>query len=270
LWGGGGNLTGFEIDIESEGGGVAGWFNESSVMKLIYDLWDTNDDGADDSSIGFGPIYTVMTGAQAATPAFTSIFSFATKLKQSPNFQDSNFVDGLLIEQNINPNIDIWGSTESNDGGAVPPTDVVPIYTDLMLGVTERICTTTQFDNDRDGNKLGEHRYLRLNLAAPTAVTFSMITVAPPSTPADPNYDCLIAAQNDDPEIHVHSDPDFVVWQNGTFASWGVSCEPNSEVAPSENLGAGDFIIDINEFRYEDEDSPVGFPPQICFDFTAN
>jgi hypothetical protein len=211
-----------------------------------------------------------MTGAQAATPAFTSIFSFATKLKQSPNFQDSNFVDGLLIEQNINPNIDIWGSTESNDGGAVPPTDVVPIYTDLMLGVTERICTTTQFDNDRDGNKLGEHRFLRLNLAAPTAVTFSMITVAPPSTPADPNYDCLIAAQNDDPEIHVHSDPDFVVWQNGTFASWGVSCEPNSEVAPSENLGAGDFIIDINEFRYEDEDSPVGFPPQICFDFTAN
>ncbi len=272
LWGGGGNLTGFEIDIESESGGTAGWFNESSVMKLIYDLWDTNDDGAaDNSSIGFGPIYNVMTGAQAATPAFTSIFSFATKLKQSLNDQDNNFIDALLIEQNINPNIDIWGSTESNDGGATRPTeDVFPIYTDLMLGVTERICTTTQFDNDRDGNKLGEHRYLRLNLAAPTAVTFSMITVAPPSTPADPNYDCFIAAQNDDPEIHVHSDPDFIVWQNGTFASWGVSCEPNSEVAPSANLGAGDFIIDINEFRYEDEDSPVGFPPQICFDFTAN
>jgi hypothetical protein len=270
LWVGAGNLTGFEIDIESELGGVAGWFNESSVMKLIYDLWDTDPDGADDSSIGFGPIYNVMTGPQATTPAFTSIFSFATNLKQSPNFQDSNFVDGLLTEQIINPNIDIWGSTESNDGGAVPPTDVFPIYTDLMLGVTERICTTTQFDNDRDGNKLGEHRYLRLNLVAPTAVTFSMITVSPPSTPADPNYDCFIAGQNDDPEIHVHSDPDFIVWQNGNFASWGVSCEPNSEVPPTANLGAGEYVIDINEFRYEDEDSPVGFPPQICFDFTAN
>jgi len=211
----------------------------------------------------------VMTGPQAATPAFTSIFSFATDLKQSLNAQDNNFVDGLLIEQIINPNIDIWGSTESNDGGAVPPTDVFPIYTDLMLGVTERICTTTQFDNDRDGNKLGEHRYLRLNLAAPTAVTFSMITVSPPPSTPPPGFDCTV--DPDDPESHKHSDPDFIVWQDGNFVWWGVSCEPNSEVTTTPNaLAAADYVIDLNDFRHEDEDSVVPYAEQVCFDFTVN
>jgi hypothetical protein len=270
LWSGGGNLTGFEIDIESEAGGTAGWFNEMSVMKLIYDLWDTNDDGADNSSIGFDEIYSVMTGPQATTAAFTSIFSFATNLKQSLNAQDNNFVDALLTEQVINPNIDIWGSTETNDGPGTPD-DVLPIYEDLVLGVTKQVCTNSQFDSDRDGNKLSEHRYLRLNLAVPQSVTFSMITVSPPSTPADPDYDCEVAFQNDDPEIHVHSDPDLYVSSNGSLMWIGASCEPNSEVTTTPGaLAAGDYVIDINEFRHEDEDSPVGFPDQVCFDFAAN
>jgi hypothetical protein len=244
LWSGGGSLTGFEIDIESEAGGAAGWFNEISVMKLIYDLWDTNDDGAaDDSSIGFDEIYSVMTGPQASTDAFTSIFSFATNLKQSLNAQDNNFVDALLVEQVINPNIDIWGSSETNDGPGTPD-DVLPIYEDLVLGVTKQVCTNSQFDSDRDGNKLSEHRYLRLNLAA---------------------------FQNDDPEVHVHSDPDLYVWRNGSLMWIGGSCVPNSEVTTTPGtLAAGDYVIDINEFRHEDEDSPVGFPEQVCFDFTAN
>jgi hypothetical protein len=266
----GNQLDGFEIDIESEGGGVSGWFNEISVMKLLYDLWDTNPDGADNSSIGFGPIFDVMTGPQAATSAFTSIFPFATDLKLSLNAADNAFVDALLTEQMINPNIDIWGSTETNDGPGTPD-DVLPIYEDLVLGVTKRVCTNSQFDSDRDGNKLSEHRYLRLNLAVPQSVTFSMITVSPPSTPADPNYDCEVAFQNDDPEVHVHSDPDLYVSSNGSLMWIGGSCEPNSEVTTTPGaLAAGDYVIDINEFRHEDEDSPPGFPEQVCFDFTAN
>jgi hypothetical protein len=265
----GGNLSGFEINAESEGGGTAGWFNETSVMKLLYDLGDTDDDGADNSSIGFTPIYDAMTGPQAATAAFTSIFSFATELKASLNAQDNTFVDALLAEQNIVTTVDIWGSTETNDGPGTPP-DVLPVYTDLTLGVTTQICLNSQFDSGRDGNKLSEHRYLTLDVPAAQAVTFSMIAVAPPSTPVDPNYDCIIAVQNDDPEIHVHSDPDLIVWQDGNFVTWGVSCEPNSEVTSPTNLSAGMYVIDINEFRHEDEESPAGFPEQICFDFTAN
>jgi hypothetical protein len=261
-----GDLTGFDINAESEAGGTRGWYNESSVMKLVYDLWDTNDDGADNSSIGFGPIYDVMTGAQAATPAFTSIFTFATELKQSLNAQDNTFVDALLAEQNIVTNIDIWGSTETNDGPGTPD-DVLPIYTDLTLGVTTQICVNSQFDSDRDGNKLSEHRYLKLNVPADQAVTFSMIANPAPSTPSV-GFDCT--ADQNDPENHEHSDPDLIVWQDGSFVLWGISCEPNSEVTDPRNLSAGDYVVDINEFRHEDEDSPGGFPDQICFDFMAN
>ena len=264
-----GNLSGFEIDIESEFAGTAGWFNEISVMKLIYDLWDTNVDGADNSSIGFAPIYDVMTGPQLATPAVTSIFSFATDLKLSLNAQDNAFVDALLAEQSINPNIDTFGSTELNDGPGMPD-DVLPIYDDLVLGVTRQICTNSQFDSGRDGNKLSEHRFLKLNLPVSQQVTFSMITLSPPSMPA-PGYNCVQAFIDDDPEVHVHSDPDFYVYLNGSLMWVGGSCEPNSEVSPTNGaLPAGDYVIDLNEFRHEDEDSPGGFPEQVCFDFTAN
>ncbi len=266
LWGGGGNLTGFEIDIESELGGTAGWFNEISVMKLVYDLWDTGNDGADDSSIGFGPIYTVMTGAQAVTPAFTSIFSFATDLKQSLNAQDNTFVNALLTEQNIVSNIDIHGMAETNDGSGTPD-DVLPVYTDLTFGVMEPICTNSQFDSGRDGNKLSEHRFLRLNLAAPTSVTFTM-TANPAPSPPSAGFDCT--ADETDPENHQHSDPDLVVWQNGNFITWGISCTPNTEVTVPINLSAGDYVIDINEFRHDDPDTVDPFPEQVCFDFTAN
>jgi hypothetical protein len=262
----GGNLSGFEIDIESEGGGTAGWFNEVSVMKLIYDLWDTNDDGADNSSIGFAPIYNVMTGPQAFTSAFTSIFSFATELK-SLDPQNNNFVDALLTEQVINPNVDIWGSTETNDGPGTP-ADVLPIYTDLTLGVKTQVCTNSQFDSGRDGNKLSEHRYLKMNLPAAQQVTFTVTANPAPSTPSM-GFDCT--ADPDDPENHEHSDPDFTVWQDGNFVWFGFDCEPNSEVTTTSSaLSAGDYVIDLNEFRHEDEDSPAGFPEQICFDFMAN
>ncbi|MDX1406301.1 MAG: hypothetical protein R3192_17310, partial [Woeseiaceae bacterium] len=157
-----GTLSGFEIDIESEGGGTPGWFNEISIMKIVYDLWDTNDDGADNSSIGFDPIYDVMAGPQANTEAFTSIFTFATELK-AVSGQDA-FINALLAEQDIETNTDLFGTTETNDAGAAVPGDVFPLYTDIIFGVTENICVNSQFDADRDGNKLSEHRYLRLNL----------------------------------------------------------------------------------------------------------
>ena len=264
----GGNLTGFEIDIESEGGGTAGWFNEISVMKLIYDLWDTEVDGADDSSIGFDLIYNAMTGPQAATPAFTSIFSFATELKASLNAQDNIFVDSLLTEQVIDSNIDIWGTNELNNGGAVPSSDVIPIYTDLTVGVTEQICVSSQFDSDRDGNKLGEHRFLKLNIPVAQQLTFTMTRVSPAPTTPTPGFDCT--ADVNDPENHEHSDPDFIVWQNGNALLIAIGCEPNTELTTPVNFGVDEYVIDISEFRHEDEDSPVGYPEQICFDFTAN
>jgi hypothetical protein len=268
LWSGG-VLRGFQIDIEGGNPGTAGWYNEVSVMKLLYDLWDTADDAADNGSIGFAPIYNVMTGAQAATPAFTSIFSFATYLKQQGTGQNG-FIDAQLSAHGIGAaNIDIFGSTETNDGPGTPD-DVLPLYTALTLGSATRICSNAQFDTGapRTGNKLSEHRYLTMNLATQSRITFTMTTDSPPSLPSN-GFDC--SADDDDPENHEHSDPDFYVYRNGNLMWFGASCEPNSEITTtSGSLPAGDYVIDIAEFRHEDSESPANFPEQICVDFTAS
>jgi hypothetical protein len=262
-----GNQNGFGVNMESSNSLNDGWFDEVSVFEIIYDLWDTNNDGVDNSSIGFGPIYDVMTGPQVTAPSFTSIFSFATYLKQQ-NPGQAAFIDALLTDHNIVANgIDIFGDSETNDGPGTPD-DVMPIYTDITLGVTTNICVNSQFDDDRDGNKVSEHRYLRLNLASNTRVTFEMTANPAPSQPSA-GFDC--SADPDDPENSEHSDPDFLVWNNGQLFWIGFECDPNTEMSTTDGfLAAGNYVIDINDFRHEDEDSPAVYPDQVCFDFTAN
>src|SRR5690606_20790382 len=48
-----------------------GWFNEASVQHMLYQMYKSPD-------IGFRSIYEVMIGPQKDTPAYTSLFSFAT------------------------------------------------------------------------------------------------------------------------------------------------------------------------------------------------
>jgi hypothetical protein len=261
------NSQGFSLNIENRNAGTSGWFNEVSILQLIYDLWDTDNDGADTSSIGFGPIYDVLTGPQTVAPAFTSIFSFATYLKQQGTGQNA-FIDALLAEHDIVANgIDEFGSTETNDGPG-SPQDVFPMYTDITLGNTVNICVNSQFDSGRDGNKLSEHRYLRLELPTTRPVTFSMTANPAPSQPSD-GFDCT--ADEEDPENREHSDPDYLVWRDGQLYWIGFSCEPNSEVSTTNgSLLAGTYVIDINDFRHEDEESPAGYPERVCFDFRAD
>lgn len=260
--------SGGGFNSESSNDGIVGWFNELTVIRLIYDLWDTGPGDDDASSIGFGPIYDVMTGPQSTTPAFTSVFTFATYLKQRGTGQDA-FIDALLTDNGINPaGIDIWGSTEQNDGPGAPD-DVLPIYTPITLGGgAVNICVNSQFDNARDSNKLSEHRYLRLNLSTSTQVAFSAIANPAPSQPSA-GFDCT--ADPNDPENSQHSDPDFRVWKNGQLYVQGFSCEPNSETPPRTGLlSAGEYLIDLNDFRHDDDDSPPGYPEQVCFDVSAN
>jgi hypothetical protein len=251
------NQSGFGVNMEEEPTNNEGWYDEVSVFEILYDLWDTDDDGVDTGSIGFGPILDVMTGPQVTSPAFTSIFTFATYLKQQ-NPGDAALIDALLTDHDINPNIDIYGSTETNDGPGTPP-DVLPVYTDITLGDTSpNLCVNSQFDSDQDGNKLSERRYLRLNIPSNSVVTFTMTANPAPS-------------QGLDSEANYDSDPDFLVWRNGQLFVEGYSWEPNSEVATTNGaLAAGDYVIDIYDWRHADTDVPNDYPEQVCFDFTAS
>jgi len=259
---GAGQGRGWRMDIENDNVGFEGWFNEISLQNLIYDLWDTNNDGADNDSLGFGAIYNVMTGAEVVTPAFTSIFSFVSQLKaQNPDREA--FINTLLVDHNITAaGIDIYGSTETNNRSDA--NDVLPIYTNAQIGTSFEICSNSQFDNGRIGNKLSEHRYLILDINPASALTFTVDNKNPLSQPSA-DFDCTADINNS--ENHEHSDPDIVIYQNGNIISEGTSCKPNREVMTSPIL-SGRYIIDIVEHRYLDDDSPNSFPEQSCFDIT--
>lgn len=251
-----GNLRGSRIDIEnwstvSQGVQTAGWYNEFSVLKLIYDLWDTNNDGTDTDSIGFGPIFDVMTGAQANTPAFTSIFTFAAALK-SLNPGDSAFIDSQLTRESITAaGIEPYASTELNSAGGA--NDVLPVYTNIPTnGTAVPICSNAQFDSigiNATGNKLSEHRFLRMNVANAGIHTFTILTDAA-------TISSLPAGSTSDPDIYIYRD--------GNYISEGSSPDANEEIF-NVNLSAGQYVMDFHEWRYEDTSAPANFPTRACF-----
>lgn len=260
---------GFRINIEGGAIGTPGWFNELSVMGIVYDLWDIDIDGADTGSIGFDPIHAVMTGSQATTPAFTSIFSFAAGLK-AQDVSAEPLVNDLLEAEDIGSDVNAFGENEDNSGGANPPGDVLPIYTPIAPGGTPvNICSNSQFDRDgnsllADGNKLAEHRFLRMTIDTPAQYVFDIRTTNTDLPPDDPAND------------RDQSDPDIVIQLNGVPQNavangdlQGFSGVANEEVFTTANtLQPGEYVMALVEFRYQDDQTPDGYPVQTCFDVT--
>ena len=259
LWSGG-ELRGFRIDLESSFSVIRSWFDEFSVIRLLYDLWDTNDEGNDPGSVGFGAIYGVMTGDQAVTDAFTSIFSFAESLK-AQNPAQVSFIDAQLTREGITAaSVDRWASAEVSTPLGPQTRDVLPLYTTIVPdGSVTEICSNRQFegsppDFDSTGNKLSEHRFVRFAVSVQRPYTFSLLTTT-----------------NVAPEI---SDPDMHFYRNGQFQNrivgntlQGRSGDANQEVFTTPNsLTPGVYVIDLWEWRYQDDARPVTYPERVCFD----
>jgi len=252
-----GSGSGFGINAESSNFGIQGWFNEVSVVTLLWDLFDDNNEGNDAGSLGFGPIYDTMIGPQANTAAFTSVLSFAAELRTMLNPGDQAFLDAQLARESITPSvIDIWGDTETNDAGS--GRDVLPLYTDLVGdGSVLNICVNSDFDRpDRTGNKLAEHRFLRLTV--PATDTYDVLVET--TTPTPPTADATDRDQ---------SDPDVYIYGNGQFVGFGNSPDENVESFTTQlPLQTGrTYVVDIEDWRFSDVDgAPDSYPTQICFD----
>ncbi len=116
---------GFTINLENNVCVNAGWYSECSIQSILYDIYDADDDMQDSVGMGFSPIFNVLPGAQKNTAAFTTIFSFIKALKDQ-NPANASAIDALTSGQNINPILDIYGTSQfSNNPGA---TDQLPVY----------------------------------------------------------------------------------------------------------------------------------------------
>ncbi len=236
--GGSQQASGFSINVENNTHAKSGWFNEGSVQSILYDLYDSTDDGSDTLSLGLGPLYRVFTAASyKASPVFTTIFSFTDELK-TQNAGEVSAITSLLVGQSIDGTTAL-GSGETNDGGI---SASLPVYKSASVnGGAVQVCSV---DDAGQYNKLGNRQYITFEVATAGLHTLTMSRTS--------------GATN--------RDPDFTVFKEGTLVANANSAAVDTETA-SVNLQAGQHVIDANEYNNIDPNSSAN-SGDACFDFT--
>lgn len=213
-----GNDSNFSVETDTSRN--PGWFSEASVQEILWDLFDPANESNDDIEIGFGPIWTVMTGEQRTTQAFTTLFSFMTRLKELTIGVAPAIDSRVAAEQVTAGNMDIYGTSETHvPAGTAQVPEVLPIYSPISIGgggVAVR--TTDAFDAADEGNRLSTHRFLRLDVPTTQSVR---ITAA--ATVAD-------------------RDVDIYVVRSGSVVASGTGTMTEDFTA---TLEAGHYVIDV-------------------------
>jgi hypothetical protein len=143
-WSGpGGALAAFGFDAETEPSPTddprPGAFSETSVMRLLYDLFDPANEAFDGIALGLGSVYDVLTGHQKNTRFLTTIGSFVTGVRALPGVNGSA-LDDLLARYQIGPITTDYGTGDTLGGDTggleamyVHVTDF-PTSTGIQLG----------------------------------------------------------------------------------------------------------------------------------------
>ncbi len=244
-----------------------GFYNEMSMATFLWDLYDTNNDGADNDSIGFAPIYEAMTrdGMQKDTPAMTTVFSFATYLRQVVDPVDIAFIDAQLERENVDTaNLNEFATGQTtipvNWRSGQPVNDLLPVFTQLAPGNPPvNRCVNIETREADSHNNPGKWRYLYFTLDATRTVTLT--TQANPVPP--PTSDTTSGVRD-------RSDPDFWVLQEGRVVAEGRSGDSDQESLTLANLAAGTYVVEFHDWRHVDEVRANDYPERVCFDFTLN
>lgn len=218
------NTSGWNMNIETATHETPGWFSEASIQRILYDLYDSHDDGADTLSLGFKPLYHVFTGAEKNTKAFTSIFTFITALKKE-NPSDAGKIDSIVAHENIATINDIYGLNRLSN----VTESTLPLYHQLTINKTLKdICTSSSYGSY---NKLNNHQYVQFSITEKN------------------NYPILVEQNNGS-----NSDPDFLLFQTTPFQQIGKSDTTISGVENSSyTLEPGDYLLDINDAQNRSE-----------------
>jgi len=247
----------FSFDVEDNDVENPGWFSEASVQSLLFDLYDTDNDGSDTLSVGLQGIYNAMISpGHAGTDAFTSIFSFSDSFLNSQSSSVGNVFEDLLESQSIESVfLDQFGSPFERNFGGLSIFDFRDVYGAVTLTanspdltfadlVVDTVCTTTEFiEDDGQTNKLFNSAFVQVNI--PTAGQY---TVAVIEDSFSTDYDGTV------PTALIYKDGEFLGGANsisGTLLAFNVVLtEP------------GTHIIEVFDNNIE---SDVGFTGTACF-----
>ena len=209
--------AGFEMNIESDAPQDAGWFSESSIQRIIYDLYDSHDDAAnsDTLSLGFAPIHAVMKNAEKTTPAFTSIFSFIKAMKDAES-TTTDAIERIVSSENIATIHDVFGEGRTNKASEYP-------YSTLSVGGSETFSTYTSYGTY---NKLGTRHFVRFTIA-----NAGNYTIRVSQTGAS------------------DADPDLYLYLSQPFSNISVTQGEGSSETITRFLNSGDYLLDISEYN---------------------
>jgi hypothetical protein len=209
---------GFHFNMENQTQINPGWYSESSIQRILYDLYDENNDGADELTMGFAPLHNIFTKSQKQTKAFTSLFSFITNLKnQKP--ADSSLIDMITTNESIAPITDIYGSGRTNLHSEAPYITL----TDLSGSA----CTSSIYGSNH--NNLSNHRYVRFTIDS------------------NGKYKITIKDKNSNNT----SDPDFEIYRS-TPSFEHIGGEFDEEKGIEEGtytLNTGEYLLDISDWQ---------------------
>lgn len=150
--------SGFSINVEDND--TAGWYNETSVAGLIYDIADEDADGSGDTlALGWVHLHrSLSSGDYVNQASLTSIFSLLDELTVLQP-KHLNSIAALAALRGTN-SINAFGDGESNDGG---DSDNLPVYAD-MVPITAAEATLCTNNDLGTFNKLGNRRFVELTI----------------------------------------------------------------------------------------------------------
>jgi len=135
-----------------------GWFSQTSVTTILWDLFDADAEPFDQVTLGFGPLWDVVVDHLTATDGIVTLFPFIHGLKMAHPDQAAA-IDALLLHHGIDPVVDDYGTGQTGDGGF---GGNLPIFHDLVPNQGP-LTVTLRGDDDEDiFNKASANRFVRL------------------------------------------------------------------------------------------------------------
>jgi len=237
---------GFDFNCEqSDGSNVpSGWYSESAVMRLVYDVFDeaADEDDLDDISLSVTQMQEILFQkivAQSRGSAAT-VFSFlaaSIEVATGASAQVINLANGQNIGTDLNV-IDVLGTNESNGAQGYENSKgaetqySLPLYFELTLDAEPlTVCQDTVHGRP---NKISNRRLLFFNIE--NAGTYKLTVNA-----------------NNASEDSAEQDPDFIVYSASNLAIAAESSAVNLEEAELV-LDPGNFWMEVYDFRILDAD----------------
>ncbi len=211
----------FALNTGYTGAGPKGWFRESSIQTIFWDL---------NRQAGFAPIHNTLSGSTFKNGlATTHIHSFASALKATQAGTVTAILNGLLASENINNFSNAFGNNETNNGGSAL---TLPMYRTISMHGSPSVtisggaaCVTSNFDAFDAANKLGRFTYATFNVASAGVKNFQISASA------------------------LAADTDFVILREGGVLVGRFDTAVSSVESASVNLESGNYVLIIYDYN---------------------